>query len=125
MRNGAVGEKVREKAAVLLRTGNNPWPEFLRFLFKSASNGTPELKESALQIFGSVPGIFRNQQSQYFSDFKQMLKQCMADLNYPVQFQAIKSLTSFLVHHSVDKVIQQHFEVVILISPLFINQTAN
>ena len=32
--------------------GNNLWPEFLKFLFGLASSPTPELKESALMLFG-------------------------------------------------------------------------
>ncbi len=105
-------EVVSELARQLLdEEGNNLWPEFLRFLFESASNGTPELKESALQMFGSVPGIFGNQQSQYLSVIKQMLQQCMADYNYPVRYQAVKSLSSFILLHDDDEAIQKHFQV--------------
>jgi hypothetical protein len=32
--------------------GNNLWPEFLKFLFGLASSPSPELKESALLLFG-------------------------------------------------------------------------
>jgi len=105
-------EVVSELARQLLdEEGNNLWPEFLRFLFESASNGTPELKESALQMFGSVPGIFGNQQSQYLSVIKQMLQQCMADwANYSVRFQAVKSLSSFILLHDDDITIQKHFQ---------------
>jgi hypothetical protein len=106
-------EVVSELARQLLdEEGNNLWPEFLRFLFESASNGTPEIKESALQMFGSVPGIFGNQQSQYLNVIKQMLQQCMADWsNYPVRYQAVKSLSSFILLHDDDVAIQKHFQV--------------
>ena len=106
-------EVVSELARQLLdEEGNNLWPEFLRFLFESASNGTPELKESALQMFGSVPGIFGNQQSQYLTVIKQMLQQCMSDWpNYPVRFQAVKSLSSFILLHDDDLTIQKNFQV--------------
>ena len=58
--------------------GNNLWLEFRRFLFESTSNETTELKLSALKIFGSVPGISGNQQSQYVNAIQQMFQQCMA-----------------------------------------------
>ncbi|KAI9554129.1 hypothetical protein GHT06_019401 [Daphnia sinensis] len=105
-------EVVSELARQLLdEEGNNLWPEFLRFLFESASNGTPEIKESALQMFGSVPGIFGNQQSQYLNVIKQMLQQCMADWsNYPVRYQAVKSLSSFILLHDDDVAIQKNFQ---------------
>nr|CAG4640621.1 EOG090X00U8 [Eulimnadia texana] len=109
-------KKICEAAAELARQlideeGNNLWPEFLRFLFESASTGTAELKESALQMFGSVPGVFGNQQSQYLSVIKQMLQQCMADQsNYNVRFQAVKSLSSFILLHDDDVSIQKHFQ---------------
>lgn len=171
-------EVVSELARQLLdEEGNNLWPEFLRFLFDSASNGTPELKESALQMFGSVPGIFGNQvreatemiavegyeatfgnqtsglygrgqfslpfdkprcdfflvavrgtnqesdfdkclqQSQYLTVIKQMLQQCMHDqYHYAVRFQAVKSLSAFILLHDDDPGIQKHFQV--LIGPL-------
>lgn len=105
-------EVVSELARQLLDDeGNNMWPEFLRFLFESASSGTPELKESALQMFGSVPGIFGNQQSQYLIVIKQMLQQCMADATYPVRYQAVKSLSSFILLHDDDVPIQKNFQV--------------
>lgn len=108
-----VCEVVSELARQLLDDdGNNQWPEFLRFLFESASNGTPELKESALQMFGSVPGIFGNQQSQYLNVIKQMLQQCMTDwANYSVRFQAVKALSSFILLHDDDLPIQKQFQV--------------
>ena len=106
-------EVVSELARQLLdEEGNNLWPEFLRFLFESASNGTPELKESALRMFGSVPGITGNQQSQYVNAIQQMFQQCMAAKeNYPVRFQAVKSLSSFILLHDDDVGIQKHFQV--------------
>ena len=106
-------EVVSELARQLLdEEGNNLWPEFLRFLFESASTGTPELKESALHMFGSVPGIFGNQQAQYLNVIKQMLQQCMADYtNYAVCFQAVKSLSSFILLHDDDIGIQKNFQV--------------
>lgn len=109
-------EVVSELARQLLDDeGNNTWPEFLRFLFESASNGSPQLKESALQMFGSVPGIFGNQQSQYLSVIKQMLQQCMADWpNYTVRFQAAKSLSAFILLHDDEENIQKHFQVTFL-----------
>ena len=41
--------------------GNNMWPEFLKFLFDCASSTNPEIKEVALHMFASIPGVFGNQ----------------------------------------------------------------
>ena len=92
--------------------GNNLWIEFRRLLFESTSNETTELKLSALKIFGSVPGITGNQQSQYVNAIQQMFQQCMAAKeNYPVRFQAVKSLSSFILLHDDDVGLQNNFQV--------------
>ena len=92
--------------------GNNLWPEFRRFLFESTSNGTTKLKLSALKIFGSVPGISGNQQSQYINVIKQMFQQCMSGKeNYPIRFQAVKSLSSFILLHDDNVGLQKNFQV--------------
>jgi hypothetical protein len=92
--------------------GINLWPEFLNFLFESASNGTPTFKISALNMFGSFPGILGNQQSRNQEIVKQILKDCMAaSSNYSVRFQAAKTFTSYVLHNRNDVVMHQHFQV--------------
>jgi hypothetical protein len=106
-------EVVSELARQLLdEEGNNLWPEFLRFLFMSASNGTPEIKVDALETFGCMPGIFGNQQSQYLNDIKRVLQKCLADwTNYPVRYQAVKVLSAFIIFNKDDENVKCHFLV--------------
>jgi hypothetical protein len=106
-------EVVSELARQLLdEEGNNLWPEFLRFLFVSASNGTPEIKVDALETFGCMPGIFGNQQSQYLNDIKRVLQKCLADwTNYPVRYQAVKVLSAFIIFNKDDENVKCHFLV--------------
>lgn len=89
---------------------NNHWPEFLKFLFTCASSSNPLLRESALQIFTSVPGIFGNQQSRYLDMIRQMLVQSLADTsNASVRFAAVKAIISFLLVHDKEVSIQRMF----------------
>lgn len=89
---------------------NNHWPEFLKFLFTCASSSNPLLRESALQIFTSVPGIFGNQQSRYLDMIRQMLVQSLADTsNASVRFAAVKAIISFLLVHEKEVSIQRMF----------------
>jgi hypothetical protein len=84
----------------------------LIFSFLSASNGTPTFKISALNMFGSFPGILGNQQSRNQEIVKQILKDCMAaSSNYSVRFQAAKTFTSYVLHNRNDVVMHQHFQV--------------
>lgn len=97
--------------------GNNQWPEFLQFLFQCANGPVPALKESALRIFTSVPGVFGNQQASYLDLIKQMLQQSILDSsNYEVQFQAVRALGAFIIIHEKESNIQKHF--VDLLAPM-------
>ncbi|XP_077293524.1 karyopherin beta 3 isoform X2 [Arctopsyche grandis] len=90
--------------------GNNQWPEFLQFLFQYASAGDPNLKEAALRMFTSVPGVFGNMQSQYLDVIKQMLSASLQpDEQYFVRVQAVKALGSFVSMHDKEVTIQKHF----------------
>ena len=76
--NKNVRRKCADLAAEVARNltdedGNNLWPEFLKFLFAMASNPAPEVKEVALHMFASVPGVFGNQEQQYIEVIKNML----------------------------------------------------
>ncbi|EEC04565.1 Ran-binding protein, putative [Ixodes scapularis] len=97
-------KRVCECAAELARKlldddANNHWPEFLKFLFTCASASSPVLRESALQIFTSVPGIFGNQQSRYLDMIRQML----------VRFAAVRAVSAFLLVHEKETAIQRMF----------------
>ncbi|XP_074106518.1 karyopherin beta 3 [Cotesia typhae] len=90
--------------------GNNQWPEFLNFLFQCANSPVPALKESALRIFTSVPGVFGSQQSNYLNLIKQMLQQSVMDTaNYEVQYQAVRAIGAFIILHEKETSIQKQF----------------
>ena len=88
--------------------GNNMWPEFLRFLFECASSPNPEVKEVALHMFASVPGVFGNQEPQYYDVIKNMLAGCLSDANYDVRFGAVKAACNYLMLHEKDSGLQKH-----------------
>ncbi|XP_015121637.1 importin-5 [Diachasma alloeum] len=117
-----IRRKVCEVAAEVARNlidddGNNQWPEFLQFLFQCANGPLPALKESALRIFTSVPGVFGNQQANYLDLIKQMLQQSVLDAaNYDVQFQAVRAIGAFIILHEKEADIQKHFSE--LLGPL-------
>ena len=50
--------------------GNNMWPEFLKFLFDCASSTNPEIKEVALHMFASIPGVFGNQAGLFINQVR-------------------------------------------------------
>lgn len=113
--NNTLRKRVCECAAELARKllddeANNHWPEFLKFLFTCASASSPVLRESALQIFTSVPGIFGNQQSRYLDMIRQMLVQSLADTtNQSVRFAAVKAVAAFLLVHEKETAIHKMF----------------
>ncbi|KAK7864488.1 hypothetical protein R5R35_003107 [Gryllus longicercus] len=110
-----IRKKVCEVAAEVARSlidddGNNQWPEFLQFLFECANSPLPVLKESALRMFASVPGVFGNQQSQYLELIKQMLQQSLLEnVGYEVRFQAVRAVCAFVMLHEKETPIQKHF----------------
>ncbi|XP_034952088.1 importin-5 [Chelonus insularis] len=110
-----IRRKICEVAAEVARNlidddGNNQWPEFLQFLFQCANSPVPALKESALRIFTSVPGVFGNQQSNYLDLIKQMLQQSIMDTtNYEVRFQAVRAIGAFIILHDKESNIQKQF----------------
>ncbi|XP_071439915.1 importin-5 [Hetaerina americana] len=111
----ALRRKVCDVAAEVARClvdddGNNQWPEFLRFLFQCANSPAPVLKESALRMFTSAPGVFGNQQANYLDLIKQMLQQSLIDqANYEVRFQAVRATAAFILLHEKETTIQRHF----------------
>ncbi|KAK6963036.1 Importin-5 [Biomphalaria glabrata] len=89
---------------------NMQWPEALKFLFECASSENPALKESALHILSSVPGIFGNQQNQYIEVIKQMLGAALMDRSHPaICFEAVKAVTAFLVNNDKELGLLNHF----------------
>uniref|UniRef100_A0A6M2DRC2 Putative karyopherin importin beta 3 n=1 Tax=Xenopsylla cheopis TaxID=163159 RepID=A0A6M2DRC2_XENCH len=90
--------------------GNNQWPEFLQYLFQCANAPNPHMKEAALRMFTSVPGVFGNEQSRYLDLIKQMLQQSlMPESGYDVRFQAVRAVGAFIILHDKDSVIHKHF----------------
>ncbi|XP_078038874.1 karyopherin beta 3 [Augochlora pura] len=110
-----IRRKVCEVAAEVARNlidedGNNQWPEFLQFLFQCSNSPLPALKESALRMFISVPGVFGNQQTNHLDLIKQMLQQSVMDsTNYEVRFQAVRAIGAFITLHDKEVNIQKHF----------------
>ncbi|XP_078613606.1 importin-5-like isoform X1 [Branchiostoma floridae x Branchiostoma japonicum] len=108
-----VRRKICDATAELARNlmgddGTNHWPEALKFLFECASSQDPGLKESALNIFCSIPGIFGNQQAHYLEVIKQMLYQCMTDQSSPqVQRLAAKATANFILENENDATLQR------------------
>ncbi|XP_075236845.1 karyopherin beta 3 [Lycorma delicatula] len=90
--------------------GNNLWPEFLQFLFHCANAPTAVHKEAALRMFTTVPGVFGNHQTSYLVLIKQMLQQSLLDTaSYPVRFQAVRAVCSFVLSHEKEVTIHKHF----------------
>ncbi|KAI8514353.1 Importin-5 [Branchiostoma belcheri] len=108
-----VRRKICDATAELARNlmgddGTNHWPEALKFLFECASSQDPALKESALNIFCSIPGIFGNQQAHYLEVIKQMLYQCMTDQTSPqVRRLAAKATANFILENENDATLQR------------------
>lgn len=68
------------------------------------------MKEAALQMFTSVPGVFGNQQSNYLDLIKQMLHQSLAQTeSYEVRFQAVRAIGAFILIHEKESQILKHF----------------
>ncbi|KAF7281384.1 karyopherin beta 3 [Rhynchophorus ferrugineus] len=107
--------KVCEVAAEMARNlideeGNNQWPEFLQFLFRYANDPNPVLKEAALAMFTSVPGVFGNQQNNYLDLIKQMLMQSLqSSAEYEVRFQAVRAIGAFILINDKETQILKHF----------------
>ncbi|KAF6021838.1 hypothetical protein EB796_019853 [Bugula neritina] len=99
--------KACDAAAELCRNlideeSNNTWPEILQFLFECVQSTEASLKDSALHIFSSVPGIFGNQQANHLETIKQMLLSCLSEQS-EVCFSAAKAACSFLVSNDTDQ----------------------
>ncbi|KAF2351074.1 Armadillo-type fold [Trinorchestia longiramus] len=102
-----IGELAR---ALLDEEGNNLWPEFLQFLFKSASSAELHHKEVALTLFSLVPGTFGNKQAQYLGIIRSMLLSSLGDVeNHSVQALAVKATVSFLLLHDSEVAIHEDF----------------
>lgn len=107
--------KICDVAAEMARNlidddGNNQWPQFLEFLFQCASAPNPIMKEAALQMFTSVPGVFGNQQSNYLDVIKQMLQRSLPSTEpYEVRHQAVRAIGAFMTMHEKETQIMRHF----------------
>nr|CAH7769767.1 unnamed protein product [Callosobruchus chinensis] len=107
--------KVCEVASEVARNlidddGNNQWPEFLEFLFHCANAPTSSLKEAALQMFASVPGVFGNQQANYLDLIRQMLAQSLRPEEvYEVRFQAVRAVGAFVLVNDKEPQVLRHY----------------
>ncbi|CAH1781938.1 unnamed protein product [Owenia fusiformis] len=106
--NPVVKRKVCDIVAELARNlldddGNNSWPEVLKFMFDCAQSEDSALKESALRIFSTTPGIFGNQQAQYLHVIKDMLHHCLMDASHQVRFEAVKATAAFILANDEDE----------------------
>nr|CAD7200081.1 unnamed protein product [Timema douglasi] len=115
----SIRKKVCDMAAEVARNlidddGNNQWPEFLNFLFQCSNSPLPQMKESALRMFTSVPGVFGNQQANYLDIIKQMIQKALVDTtSYEVRFQAVRAVSAFILLHEKEIPIQKHFHDVL------------
>lgn len=68
------------------------------------------LKEAALTMFTSVPGVFGNQQNNYLDLIKQMLTQSLQPQGeYEVRFQAVRAVSAFILINDKETQILKHF----------------
>ncbi|RWS30151.1 importin-5-like protein [Leptotrombidium deliense] len=92
-------------------SGNNHWPEFLNMMFECVNSSDVILKECALNMLASVPGMFGNQQNRYLDVIRQMLIHCLSEsptTNLDVRSAAVKATSSFILCHDQEKVIIKH-----------------
>ncbi|CAF4482875.1 unnamed protein product, partial [Didymodactylos carnosus] len=80
----------------------NQWPEVLQFLFESANSNHNSLKESALVIFESFPGIFGSQAEQLTTLIHQIFLSCLNNPDVKVRYTAATALAAFLKHNNED-----------------------
>ncbi|XP_028256566.1 importin-5 [Parambassis ranga] len=110
-----IRKKVCDIAAELSRnliddSGNNQWPELLKFLFDSVNSDNVSLREAALHIFWNFPGIFGNQQQHYMEVIKRMLVQCMQDQANPqIRTLAARATASFVLSNEGNTALLKHF----------------
>lgn len=110
----AVRRKVCDAIAELARNmldedGNMTWPEVLKFLLDCASSEDPRLRESALHIFSSVPGVFGVAQNEHLDTIKRMLGLCLQDKSIEVRFEAVRATTSFIIANEKQMNVLNHF----------------
>jgi len=103
----SVRKKITDVIAELARflideDGTNKWPEVLKFLFELSHSTNILLKESALNIFTSFPGIFGNQETHYLQVIHQLLTQSLSDSDKKISFLAVKAITAFIKNHEKD-----------------------
>ncbi|XP_076804847.1 importin-5-like [Clavelina lepadiformis] len=91
-------------------SGNNGWPEVLKFMFDCVSSVDSSRKEIPLHILSQFPGIFGNQQSHYLDVIKQMLGQCMQASEQPsIRCLSSRATVAFLLNNSNDVQLLRHF----------------
>lgn len=82
----------------------------LQFLFHCANDPNPVMKEAALQMFTSVPGVFGNEQNNYLDLIKQMMLQSLQPTEpFEVRFQAVRAVGAFILVNDKETQILKHF----------------
>ncbi|CAL1261451.1 unnamed protein product [Larinioides sclopetarius] len=124
--NHNLRRKICDVAAELARNciddeGNNHWPDFLKYLFDSARSPDPFIREIALLMFASIPGVFGNQQSRYIDVIRQMLSQSLTDQqSQQVRYVAVKATSNFLLANEKEvHVLKQFTDCLILLLQFF------
>lgn len=68
------------------------------------------MKEAALQMFTSVPGVFGNEQNNYLDLIKQMMLQSLQPTEpFEVRFQAVRAVGAFILVNDKETQILKHF----------------
>ncbi|CAK1548631.1 unnamed protein product [Leptosia nina] len=95
--------------------GVNQWPEFLQFMFNCANAQDSNIKEAAIRMFTSVPGVFGNRQNENLDVIKRMLLTALQPTeSEALQMQAVKAVGAFILLHDKEPAIQKHFSDLLL-----------
>eukprot|EP00794_Sanderia_malayensis_P010931 gene10931-12092_t len=79
-------------------SGDNLWPDILKFLFESCNSPSEETREIPLHILCSFPGIFGTQQDTYMQVIKEMLMHCLQPTNsLKIRYLAARATCTFIV----------------------------
>lgn len=83
-----------ELAAGILEEGK--WPELLPFLFQCVTNGTPNLKESSLNIFAQLAEYIGEALVPHLAMLHGILQQCLAAPERSTQLAALRACCCFV-----------------------------
>ena len=87
-------DTICELAAGILEEGK--WPELLPFLFQCVTNGTVNLKESALNIFAQLAEYIGDALVPHLATLHGILAQCLANPERAIQLAALRACCCFV-----------------------------